>query len=156
MKQTCEYTGRLHLMKDGELSNGEQARVLKHLQHCETCRAEWVSLSRLGRLMRGLDDVSPSAGFDRAFRDKVDAYEQRRPGRLLEWLLTRPARRMLVPVAATLVLCAGVYLSVHTVNIPPDDMALSDQIDLLEDFDVVEHLDLLENWETINRMSVNT
>lgn len=156
MKQTCEHMSRLHLLKDGELDNGDQGWLLNHLGECEACRAEWVALTRLSRMMRNLDEVAPGPGFDQAFRDRVEAYERKRPARLLTWLFISPLKRVMIPAAAVLVLGAGLYTAVNTVKPYSDEMTLSDQIDLLEDFDVVDNLDLLENWDAINRMKVET
>lgn len=156
MTKTCDYTGRLHLMKDGELSSRESGMMMNHLRTCEACQAEWKAITRLSRMMAGIDDVTPRPDFDRAFWAKVDHYETTKFSSRLKQLFAAPGRRVLVPVFATIILTVVIGLSVYRSHPVQSDISLTEQMELLDDFDVVNNLDLLENWDAINRMELKS
>ena len=156
MKQACEYIDRLHLLKDGEFPNGDEEQLMAHFRECDLCQAEWATLDRLTRMMATIDDVSPRPGFDKAFWDTVEAYEKNTFTHVLTRFFPQPLRRVMVPAAAALVLCAGLYAGLNAMKPYSDELTLVDQIELLEDYEVVDNLDLLENWDVINRMKEKT
>lgn len=156
MKRPCEYIDRLHLLKDGELSAREKGLMMNHLRTCGECQAEWQAITELSRMIGGIDDVTPGPEFDRAFWAKVDAYENKALINRIKDLFASPRRWVLVPVLATIVLAVAFALNMNPVRPVPTDISLSDQMDLLDDFDVVNNLDLLENWDAINRVELKS
>jgi anti-sigma factor RsiW len=100
---------------EGSLQPGESARLGAHLERCQACRAELEDL----RLVRGVLGARPRA-------DLPPGFEGRLASRLdvpWTWVSAADWRRWtyrLVPVAAALVLLAGVFrgTSVETDGYP--------------------------------------
>ncbi|MBU1169114.1 MAG: zf-HC2 domain-containing protein [Proteobacteria bacterium] len=152
MKKTCEQSVRLQLLKDNALEKEAADRVKEHLRECEPCQDEWDSMNALSRVLSELDDQEVPPDFDRTFWMRVDEYNGKG---LFSFFGGRSAGRWRIafaPLLAAIIMAAGLYVSVQTMGNKVEELSLSDQMDLLDDFDVVNNLDLLEDWVAMNQM----
>lgn len=153
MNTTCKHSNRLHLLKDGELSAEQSRSMTEHLGDCPVCQAEWQSLQSLSTLLGGLEDMDVPPDYDRNFWKKVDHYQSKRLWNFFDGWSGRGWRMAVAsPLLVAMIFGAGLYLSIRNFGPGTDEISLSEQMDLLEDFDVVNNLDLLENWDVINQM----
>lgn len=158
MTRCKKVADNLVAYSDGELSPKDARVVREHLEGCPGCREVLARLQAVEREMRLLPGVSPSAGFDRAFRMKLQDERVRRENasvglrvaleRFHEWF----GPRQVVAAAAglaMLVVTIGVFTMVRTPGLPEENLHLANDMDLFLNMEVIENSDALEHFEVI-------
>lgn len=99
---SCEqFREKIHPLLDGELDEGEEAAMHRHMAACADCRSEYEALSELRELLSHMDDgLETPLEFERGWRRAV-----RREAGLKR---TRGWVRALSGVAAAFIVLAGV------------------------------------------------
>ena len=150
MGNPCQDESVLSAYLDGELSAPQSQEVRRHIADCRRCRRELNRLEQTDRMIKEMDGVEPSPGFDRAFWDQVEAWETRRAGHWWHrWAL--PAWRPALAAG----LCAGLALAVFVSTRPDrgvtaEDRFIAENIEMLDNYDLIHNLEILENWDAIN------
>lgn len=152
MNKTCRHNTLLHSLMDNELSDKKKRFMEEHLQECALCQAEKASLSTLSGLLKELDDVELSNGFNRSFWNKVDDYEGKKLSGFFGGRVAGRWRIVFAPLLVTLILISGIFMLKKPMTMNYDDIILVEHMDLLDDFDVVNNLDLIENMDVLNQM----
>lgn len=142
----------LSAFMDGELPDAQAQAVREHLTHCDACQQQLAALTAADELVRDVDAIEPSAGFERTFWNKVAEMETRQANRwwtrlnLTTW---RPALAM--------GLVAGIAMGLFVMRMQEEGVSLEDRfmadnVELLNDFDLIHDLEILENWEVLEAM----
>jgi anti-sigma factor RsiW len=151
MKKICGNDGLLSAFLDNELGDDERRRVSDHLERCAQCRSQLAALQAADALIRDCDPIEPSAGFERSFRDKVSVLERRRQPAWKRWL--QPAWRPAMAVGLTAGIVMGVLIFTGNGKAPSlEEMIISENIELLTEYDLIRHLEILENLEALEAM----
>ncbi len=152
MKTDCIFSASISPYIDDELSAEDTERLRLHLKTCSACRNQLRVLSAMEVQLAAMPPITPSPDFDRTFWQKIDALEEKRRqpawkqwlngDRLREW---RPA---LAAAAGVLILC-GTFLFTQRpseTGFSADEIVMSQNLELLTDYEIVRHLDFLEQW----------
>ncbi len=90
---------------DGELADGERARIAQHLQECSTCAKELADFDKLSRMTTALSTLAPSKHiWNRIERQLDQQTPMRADGRSRGWSFSMPGWTAL---AATLLIAIG-------------------------------------------------
>ncbi|MBD3220750.1 hypothetical protein GF314_05870 [bacterium] len=138
MNDTTHVTGRLQAYLDGEVTGAERETIDRHLDRCESCRAELSALRGLWQAVDAAAEPAPASPIWPAVDDAL----ARRRGRIQGPPWTWPQRGLAAAsLAAGLVL--GVGLSTlpergasgadGTVNVIETDDYLQDGLPTLDD-----------------------
>lgn len=123
---------------DGRLKESERLEVEKHLATCAACRLRVNEFRAVSSLLDELPVIEPSAAFDLRVHARVAAI----PVKQSWWAAFLPAPR--VAIAAAMLLLATVWVGTHSTPnqtpVPPDDMAVLENLDVLSNFDVLTEL----------------
>jgi hypothetical protein len=103
-------------------------------------------------LIRGMETLEPSAGFERTFWRKVADLEE---GHLNPWWsgFLRPVWRPALATGLAAGLVAGVFFFTgmdHGVS--PEDQFVAENVEFLNNYDLIQDLDILENWDALEAM----
>jgi anti-sigma factor RsiW len=151
---------------DGELEAEQSQRIAAHLEGCASCRGQAQAFGLLDDAIgAALPQPEPSAGFDAAFRGKLEAarLDQARASqavsrkrRWFSWPLFAGAA---ATVAATVLAVVLIGKEPTTQPLPRhrtlasaqpvSDLDLAQNLDLLKNYPVVEKLDTLEDFDAI-------
>ncbi len=151
MKDICGNNSLLSAYLDNELDDVRRLEVSGHLEGCAECRRQLAALQAADAMIRDADAIEPSATFERRFWSKVSALERHRPPAWKRWLQPgwRPA--MAVGLTAGIVLCALILAGDRKAP-SLEDIIISENIELLTDYDLIRHLDILENLDALEAM----
>src|SRR5215472_5515502 len=122
---------------DGRLKESERLEVEKHLATCGACRLRVNEFRAVSSLLDELPVIEPSPAFDLRVHARVAALPVTQSG----WAWFMPAPR--VAIAAAMLLLATVWVGTRPSPqppIPPDDMAVLENYDVLSNFDVLTEL----------------
>ena len=74
-KMNCSHANsQMHRHIDGQLSHDEARLLYAHITECESCAADWDSLSRVDALLKSaLTNVTPPEDFCAAVMSRIDA-----------------------------------------------------------------------------------
>jgi len=135
----------------GERYAEPSAELQAHLAGCAECRAVHARHAALDRVL-ALDESAPvSADFDARFFARLEQEKRRKPA------APRRLRRWLFIAAPVLAAAAAIALLLRPheeprAELPPDDVALAMDLELVEDIDVVQRLDELEAYEVLGQL----
>jgi anti-sigma factor RsiW len=122
---------------DGRLKESERLEVEKHLAACSGCRLRVNEFRAVSSLLDELPVIEPSPAFDLRVQARVAAEPVKQ-----SWWAWFPAPR--VAIAAAMLLLATVWVGTHSTPnqtpVPPDDMAVLENLDVLSNFDVLTEL----------------
>jgi anti-sigma factor RsiW len=137
----------------GELPPAERERVARHLDECPDCRQDTEVLrDLLGNLARAIGQP-PEVNWARyraELREKLDV----RRARIGWWRRPMPLA-LSASLAGVLLLVAvwgGREMTKNGDPIGPDDVAMAQELGLLQDLRTVERLDLLEDLEVLRNL----
>lgn len=151
MKNICGNNGLLSAYLDNELDDARRLQVSGHLESCADCRKRLAALQAADAMVRGCDVIEPSATFERSFWSKVSALEQRKPPAWKRWL--RPGWRPAVAVGLTAGIVMGALILAGSRRAPSlEDVIISENIELLTEYDLIRNLDILENLDVLEAM----
>ncbi|MDA8404937.1 MAG: zf-HC2 domain-containing protein [Desulfobacteraceae bacterium] len=158
MKKTCKMAKMVSAFADGQLSEQDRERLVRHLEVCDACQKEYSDIRSIGRLLSGSEELPPSAGFAEAFWRKVEKTQKTRAHSA--WLNWRAwgFRPVWAAAAATIVIALGVLLyrqpQPRSLDEAGDAAALliSEDMELYDNLEIIQHLDLLEHWDVISSM----
>lgn len=126
------------------------ATARAHVDTCAACR-DFVSRSAaLDRALAVDSTVEPRPGFDTRFFAKLDEARGRRsprPGHALAWILGAAGASTVGTAVVLLALAAR-----PDAPVPPDDLALAEDLDLVEDLEMLQRLDEVEAFALLSRM----
>jgi anti-sigma factor RsiW len=150
----CNEREQLVAYLDGELDDA-QAKVLHaHLQDCADCRKRIEALRRSYAALEAIETVEVPADFAK----RVRAHTTRRFVRIPAYAAG------VVAVAAVVLLMFTIHRGATTVikpvhpaatataDISPEDKAVVDNIDVLENYDVIANLDALNDYDTLTEL----
>lgn len=142
----------LSAFMDGELSAAQAQAVRQHLAQCDACQQQLAALTAADEMVQGVDAIEPSAGFDRAFWNKVADLETRQANRwwirlnLTTW---RPALAMGLVAG----LAMGLFvMQMQEKGVSLEDRFMAENVELLNEYDLIHDLEILENWEALEAM----
>jgi anti-sigma factor RsiW len=151
MKNICGNDRLLSAFLDDELDNAERLRVSGHLESCAQCRNQLAALQAADAAIRDGDVIEPSAAFERSFWGKVSTLERRKQPVWKQWL--QPGWRPAMAAGLTAGIVMGALILTGNGKAPsPEEMIISENIELLTDYDLIRHLDILENLDTLEAM----
>jgi anti-sigma factor RsiW len=146
---SCKDESVLSALADGELTPEESAVVQSHLESCAQCRQRFDAIRNAGEAIKGMAGIEPSAGFDRAFWQKIADLENREKSRFRLGALLADWRPLLASgVAAAIAVAIFVYTGQHK-SLTQEEALIAQNIELLQDYDVIDQLDMLEHWDDI-------
>jgi anti-sigma factor RsiW len=151
MKKICGNDGLLSAYLDNELGDAVRLQVSSHLETCAECRNQLAALQAADAMIRDSDAVEPSATFERSFWGKVSALERRKNPAWKQWL--QPGWRPAVAVGLTAGIVMGLLILTGNGKAPSlEEMIISENIELLTEYDLIRHLDILENLDALEAM----
>ncbi|MGD9008837.1 MAG: zf-HC2 domain-containing protein [Desulfobacteraceae bacterium] len=151
MKKICGNDGLLSAYLDNELSDAERLQISGHLETCAKCRNQLAALQAADAMIRDADAIEPSATFDRSFWDKVASQERRKQPAWKQWL--QPGWRPAMAVGLTAGIVMGLLIFADNRKAPSlEEMIISENIELLTEYDLIRHLDILENLDALEAM----
>jgi hypothetical protein len=138
---------------DRELNPRAAGKLETHLSGCPRCREKLAELERVEAALGAIPGREPSPFL--WTRVKAGINSEAEPAR------SRPvfARFRLAPVPARVaivslflaVVMGGVIFSLRRTAVNPEpagvEIAVAENLDLLEDYELIKNLDFLENWE---------
>ena len=139
---------------DRELELRAAKKLEAHLAGCPRCREKLAALERMEKALEGFPGREPSPFlWTRVQSGLRPVGPQDR--RVKAWskplrLVPIPARVALVSLFLAVVL-VGVIFSLRKPAVRPQgaraEIAVAENLDLLENYELIKNLDLLENWE---------
>jgi anti-sigma factor RsiW len=161
----CEQIGRvLRGFVEGTLRAEESRAVRMHLASCAAC-ASRLSPSERMEILPALDDeIEPSEDFAARFHSRL---QQRRGhlaigrNRSLWWRSVcawgHPWKLAAAGALAAIV-AAGIFIGRYPRGIPEpseyfNELAIAENLPLLQDMAVISNLDLLEDFDTIEKLT---
>ncbi len=135
---------------DKELPSAKMKAVENHLETCEACRETMKRLGAADHFLAHLPELEPSKDFDRSFQRKLSRLEEKKSRSVSTFFTFR--WQPYFAAAMTVLIVAGFTLfhSRHETAAPDmEDILISENIELFQDFEAIDNLDLLENWEAI-------
>jgi anti-sigma factor RsiW len=120
---------------DGRLKESERLEVEKHLAACAACRLRVNEFRSVNALLDELPMIEPSAAFDVRVRARVAA----EPVKQSWWAWFTPSPR--VAFAASMLLLLSVWVGMYSK--PNQQEIASDDVPVLENYDVLSNFDLL-------------
>jgi hypothetical protein len=110
-----------------------------------------AALQAADAMVRDCDTVEPSARFERSFRDKISALERRKKPAWKQWL--QPGWRPAMAAGLTAGIVMGALILADHRKAPSlEEMIISENIELLTEYDLIRHLDILENLDALEAM----
>lgn len=156
MNDKCPREKELSAFLDQALSNSGMDRVRSHLKDCAVCRGKLAGWQQTDEMIRHLPELSPSAGFDTDFWNKVAREEakRRKTFRRATWMERFIfGWRPVLAAGLTAGVLAGLFLFIRPDPGPSyEEVFISDNMELFSDFEMIEHLDLFENWEAVQSL----
>lgn len=151
MKNICGNNGLLCAYLDNELDDAERLQISGHLETCAECRNQLAALQAADAMIRDADAIEPSTTFERSFWGKVSALEHRKKPAWKQWL--QPGWRPAMAVGMTAGIVMGLLILVDTGKAPSlEEMIISENIELLTEYELIRHLDILENLDALEAM----
>ena len=151
MKTFCGNDSLLSAYLDNELTDTERLQVSGHLESCADCRNQLAALQAADAMIRGSDVIEPSATFERRFWGKVSALGRRKPPVWKQWL--QPGWRPAMAVGLTACIVIGALILAGNRKAPSlEEIVISENIELLTEYDLIRHLDILENLDALEAM----
>lgn len=139
---------------DGRLSDEAKRRVEGHLKTCPRCGERFEELSRIQSALSEFPRRDPSPFLWTRVKAGIESGEGKAPAPGSVWSRLKPSpvvSRWAVVVVASLVLVAGGVLLSGDRQDPRDylglEVAIAEDLELLEHFDLIQNLDFLESWE---------
>jgi hypothetical protein len=143
---------------DGTLNAEVSREVRAHLASCASCASVLSPVDRMELLPALDDEIEPSENFAARFHARI----QERRCRPIPWwkavlMWGRPWNLAASGVLAA-ILIAGVFWGGYlreTRNMPDDvnEISIAEHLPLLQDMAVINNLDLLENFDAIESMT---
>ncbi len=78
-KPCPQFSERMSLALDHQLSAAEERELRDHLRTCNACRAQWDALQRIERLFTSTPLIAPPAGFAARVSARLVRRESRQP-----------------------------------------------------------------------------
>ena len=151
MKDICGNNRLLSAYLDNDLDDARRLQVSGHLEDCAECRKQLAALQAADAMIRDADAIEPSATFERRFWSKVSALERRKPQGWKRWL--QPGWRPAMAVGVTAGIVLGALILAGDRKAPSlEEIIISENIELLTDYDLIRHLDILENLDALEAM----
>jgi hypothetical protein len=142
MRQKGHIADRIGAWLAGNLPEGEDADLRRHLDSCSGC-AEERDLLRAGMsIVAPLPALEPRTGF--AARVAARAGEERPRPLAAPWM-----RWAVVGGVAAAAAAAAVLIARRPARAPGDEMVVAQRLDLYEDLNVVQNQDALRDLEVV-------
>jgi len=130
---------------DGELPAEESLRVGEHLKACSRCRRRFEELTRVETILSEFPGRDPSPFLWTRVQARLEAGRERRsrPARVFVWWAS-------VAAASLVLVAAGIAYWRSTGERPEVaglEVAIAEDLELYENFDLIRNLDLFESWE---------
>lgn len=135
---------------DARYGGGPSPELQAHLAECDACRALHARHGALDRWLALDEPAAASPGFDARFfaaLDREKSRTRRRRALRLAWLVV-PAAAAAAAVALLWWQRPGAAPS----ELPPDELALAVDLEMVEDIEVVSKLDELEAYDVLSQI----
>ena len=148
----CKDESLISALIDGELPQGLEEAICRHMEDCPKCRQRFEDLNKTDEMIRDMETMEPSADFERTFWRKVDALEDHKKvsSRLISLLTGR--RPLLVAGAIAAFMAIFFIYTVHHGRLTSEEIFIAQNMELLQDYDLIENLEMLEQWDIIEAM----
>lgn len=120
------------------------AELAEHLAQCPACGHRRELAARLDGVMALDQNAAPRPGFDTRLFARLDE-EKRRQARRKVWRWAWA----LLPVAAGLALAVVRFAPERPPPLPPEDLSLAMELELVEELDVLQQLDEVEAYDVL-------
>lgn len=164
-----EVKNQMEQFLNGSLG-GVQARSIRaHLATCCHCASSLTENNRIEALASRDEVIEPSPDFHARFISRLEGHRARKNARLrgsspwwrlfLNWNL---GRQLAAAGALAAVVLTAVYLGKYRTPDPAappivmNDIAIAENLSLLQDMNVIENLDLLEDFDSIQNLPRST
>ena len=148
----------------GKLGGAEARNIRTHLASCPRCASNLLDENRIELLPVLDEEIEPSEGFRGRFMARLETHRAeatRRPaGNSWRDLLGfwMPGSRLAAAGALAAVIAFGVYVGIYQSQEPapdrnPGDIAIAENLSLLQDMQVIENLEFLEDFDAIQSLS---
>ena len=153
---------------DGKLGRKAAEAVERHLAGCATCAEQLHGISEVSSLLQGWEPVQPSASFNARLERRILAEPATSAAwweRRLLWLQMHPFGKPALAGALLGMMLFAVLLARYTpgtsasltANLPSTQMVATvsdgnDDLALYQDLPVLENLDLLSNFEVLQEL----
>jgi hypothetical protein len=148
---------------NGRMSGSQSRNIRLHLASCAACASSLSPTERI-EILPVLDEtLEPSADFGARFHAELQrrkaamspAFSKESRGRA--WLIWRHPWQLTAVGALAALLAAGIFVRHSRDGIGlsdnPGDITIAENLNLLQDMAVINNLDLLENFDTIETMT---
>jgi hypothetical protein len=149
LKTQCKNGLRISAFTDDELPDYQMEEIRSHLEGCEACRKQLTILQQADRLIRTIPEIEPSRNFEKNFWQKIAEMEEKKNRRSIFAFF--PFRyKPFVMASLTAMIIAGFVLWSKAPHSPElNEILISENLELLQNFQEIRYLELLENWENI-------
>ena len=148
----------------GKLGGAEARHIREHLASCPRCASALIGEDRIELLPALDEEIEPSEDFRGRFMARLETHraeaargpaENSRRALFGYWTLSN---RLAAAGALAAVLAFGIYLGLYQSpqNLPdrnPGDIAIAENLPLLQDMKVIEYLEFLEDFDAIQNLS---
>lgn len=162
MDKSCKYSPYISDHIDGELSARMAELLTRHMETCAGCRKMYARFSMIDKEINTISEIDPSPDFNRRFWRTLDAQRGKRfqfsfAGLFSGWRPALAAAAILMIVFGTVLLNGNRFLSKDIpTNNPIDEVLMTKNLDLFEDYDMIDNLPMLENFDAISAMGGNS
>lgn len=165
-----EVQAVLERFLSGKLYGAEARYIRGHLASCPRCASNLIGEDRIELLPALDEEIEPSEGFRGRFMARLESHRAdagRRPAetsvgfqnswRALLGYWTLP-KRLAAAGALAVLIAFGIYVGVYQGPQPssdriPGDIAIAENLPLLQDMKVIENLEFLEDFDAIQNLS---
>jgi len=156
MVKHCKYCRYISDYIDGELPVRMADRLILHMESCGKCRDMLALFSGIDEDIGVLSGIEPSPDFNRRFWRTLDAKQEKESQISFGWFFSRwrpalAAAAVIMIVFGTVILHGNRFFSRDVpANIPASEMAMANNLDLFENYDMIDNLFLLEHFDEIS------
>lgn len=153
MSDACIPDKTLSALLDQALAGDRARQVRRHLAGCEDCRRRLADLQQTDDMIRSLPSITPSAGFDAGFWEKVERLEARQARPAWIQVLLGGWRPVLVATTtAAIVLAAIVFYPRAAPGPTMEELFMVDNVEMLDELELIQQLEMFEHWDDIQSM----
>ncbi|HTY61873.1 MAG TPA: zf-HC2 domain-containing protein [Acidobacteriota bacterium] len=148
---------------NGKMSGSRSRDMRLHLASCPACASTLSPAERI-EILPVLDEtLEPSEDFDARFHAELQrrraamSADFSKESRGSAWFVWRHPWQLTAVGALAALLAAGIFLrhsgDRYGLSDNPGEIAIAENLNLLQDMAVINNLDLLENFDTIEKMT---
>ena len=165
----AEIKNHMEKFLNGSLGGAQSRRIRAHMASCAQCVSSLTENDRIEALASRDEAIEPSPDFHARFMSRLESHRAAKDARLqrsspwwrlfLNWNL---GRQLAAAGALAAVVLTAVYLGKYRTPDPAappnamNDIAIAENLSLLQDMRVIENLDLLEDFDSIQNLNATS